>query len=191
VWLQEPGERYFRHDRDSWPSPTESGFEIHTDSRLTDHLEVEADVLSPLNFPHDDKENEVDSAYEATQNFLDGISVIPASQYRLASEDRHAAREHLLATGAFYDAVHTTDYGLGGSDGANDQDDATTAKSKSNVVSVTASGDQLPRSSDMGKQANDDIDSVLGASLSTASEEVDSVCGSRAAFYATSGADMP
>jgi hypothetical protein len=170
------GKRYFRHDRDSWPTAKGPGFHIHTD-QLEDHLAVEAHALSPFNFENDDKENDVDAAYEETRNSLDGISVTSASQYRSAEQDMHILRETISASGAFYDFEHATDYGLGGSDGAHDEDQFTVAKPTVDAMSVLASGSQLPRSSSIRKQANDDIDSVLGASFSTAAEEVDSVCG--------------
>jgi hypothetical protein len=171
-----PGKRYFRHDQDSWPTTTGMGFDIHTD-QLEDQLAVEANALSPFNFEDDDKENNVDTAYEETRNLLDGVSVISASQYRSAEEDTHILREDFPASGAFYDVEHGTDYGLGGSDGAHDEGPATVAKPTFDAISVLASGSQLPRSSNVRKQAGDDIDSVLGSSYSATAEEVDSVCG--------------
>jgi hypothetical protein len=173
--MLKPGERYFRHDRESWPTAPELGFDIYTE-RLEDQLAAEANAVSPLDFEDDDKENDIDAGFEETRNFLDGIFVVPASQYRPANEDGHTPHEYLSATGAFYDTGHSTLYGLGGSDGAHDEDHVTAAKPISDALGILASDDQRPRSP-YNQNPADEIDSVLGLSSSNAVGDVDSVCG--------------
>jgi hypothetical protein len=175
VWMLKPGERYFRHDRNSWPTLPELGFDICSEP-LEDQLAAEAKAASPLYFEDDDKENEVNDGLEESHNPLDDMSIMPASQYRPPSEDRHALRETLSASGAFYDAEYSTPYGFGGNDGTHDQEHVTAAKPTPNAMDVLAMGGQLPGSSAVQKQA-DEIDSVLGLPSSNTAEELDSVCG--------------
>jgi hypothetical protein len=173
--MLKPGERYFRHDRDSWPTPSEVGFDICSEP-LEDQLAAETDAASPLYFEDDDKENDIDGDLAESHDPLDDISIMPASQYRLASEDRHVLRESLSASVAFYDVEHSMPYGLGGSDGAHDQEHVTAAEPTSSARDILLSCDQLSGSSVMQNQA-DEIDSVLGLRSSNPAEEVDSVCG--------------
>jgi hypothetical protein len=174
VWLQPPGQRYFRHDRDSWPTTRGLPFNIHSDS-LEDQLEAEATAASPLNFDHDDKENDISSMFDEPPNPVDGMSVMPASQYRRTSGDRHASREHSMVSKAFFEESMASPYGLGG-DGTEDERSATIGKIDimSAAMRIMASGEQLPPGPSIKNQA-DEIHSVLG---STRSREVDSVLGS-------------
>jgi hypothetical protein len=123
VWLLNPGERYFRHDRDSWPSTPGLYFDIHTE-RLEDQLAAEAKAASPLNFEEDDKENDVvDNELEEELSFTDGISVVPASQYRPVPTNGDTPTHLSPATEAFYHEHILSSYGIGGSDGSHDQND--------------------------------------------------------------------
>ncbi|KAJ4368102.1 hypothetical protein N0V83_006457 [Neocucurbitaria cava] len=84
VWNLPPGDRYFRHDRDSWAISPGQSFEIF-EERLEEQLAAEATALSPLNYEHDDKENNIDCPdFGSTTD----MSVMPASQYRPSSEER-------------------------------------------------------------------------------------------------------
>ncbi|KAF2829348.1 hypothetical protein CC86DRAFT_444447 [Ophiobolus disseminans] len=175
VWLQAPGERYFRHDRGSWPTTPGLPFQIHVDS-LEAHLEAEANAASPLSFDHDDKENEVTHpGLDETPNALDVFTVMSASQYRRTSEDSHALQERSLVNEAFFSEHHVASpYGLGG-DGTQEEQNRNIVKiSVSDAMSVLVSGEQLPRGPTVMDQA-DEIDSVLNL---TSAIDADSVIGS-------------
>ncbi|KAF1919622.1 hypothetical protein BDU57DRAFT_147297 [Ampelomyces quisqualis] len=172
VWFLKPGERYFRHDKDSWPKRQRPAFDIYTE-RLEDQLAVEANALSPLNYDHEDKENDVtNTRSEEAAGPTDGITVIPA-QYRSLFGDGDALSHHLPAMDAFYTTNRMfSPYDLGGSDGANDCHDLSTQKkSIAAAMSILASSDHLPSASDAQKVAQEP-DSVCGLPSSA-----DSVCG--------------
>lgn len=96
VWNMLPGDRYFRHDRDSWPVYSGSSFEIFEEC-LEDQLAAEAAALFPLIYEHDDKENNINSPNgEPTPDSLEGISVMPASQYTPSSNDMETSRQIAL-----------------------------------------------------------------------------------------------
>jgi hypothetical protein len=176
VWFLKPGERYFRHDKDSWPGRQGSNFDIYTE-RLEDQLATEANALSPLNYDHEDKENDITHiGSEETVNPTDGITVIPAPQYRSLLGDGDVLNHHSPAMGAFYTVDRLlSPYDLGGSDGADDRHDRTAhAKSTATAMSILASSEHLPSASGLQKAAKEP-DSVCGPSSSTV--EPDSVCG--------------
>jgi hypothetical protein len=168
-------------------------FEIYTE-RLEDQLAAEAKAASPLNFDQDDKENDVaNSGFGESSNLLDAMSDMPASQHRRSHEDYYVARHSPLAANAFFTADQTFNadpYGLGGIDGARDQQ----GDEFSAAMSLLASGGHLPRTSTPsnggradGKDGKDTApqtipssssDSVIGRSSPNAMEYNDSVCGS-------------
>jgi hypothetical protein len=171
VWLLKPGERYFKHDRDSWPTPGLS-FDVYTE-RLEDQLAAEAKAASPLNFEDDDKENDVlGTVLEETPNLTDGMSVMPASQYRAAQTSNDALSHHSLVAEAFYytDTV-LLPYGMGGSDGAHDQDhDPVAMAQTSETLSIRPTSDQPSCISNVRRPAEN-------AGPPVGSDSSDSVCG--------------
>ena len=123
VWQLPPGKRYFRHDRDSWPQFTGQAFEILNEC-LEDQLAAEAMAFSPLNYEHDDKENAPNSLdTRPSSDFHEAISVVSGSQHRLSSEDDQAMQHLALVNYALYDIPRDfpQSYGLGSSDGAQDE----------------------------------------------------------------------
>lgn len=176
MWLQAPGERYFRHDRDSWATNPVLPFQIHEES-LEYQLEAEAKAASPLNFDHDDKENSINSLeLNHMPNPVYEVSVMAASQHRRMNPDSHDAREYSLVNQAFFEEPSiTSPYGLGG-DGTQEQYHDTFKISVSDAMAVLASGAQLPCGSTIEDQA-DDIDSVLGM-VPVKNAVADSVFGS-------------
>ena len=179
VWLLAPGDRYFLHDRDSRPALPGLPFQIYADS-FEDQLAADAKAASPLNFDHDNKEN--NSTFlelEETPNSADEMTVIPASQYRRTSEESCASRHHPSVSDAFYELRHgSSPYGLGGSDGTHDEQKYPVGRDSASVaMSTLAPGKHLPRASSIDDQA-DDIDSVLGLRSSNTAADIDSVLGS-------------
>ncbi|KAF1846790.1 uncharacterized protein K460DRAFT_249164, partial [Cucurbitaria berberidis CBS 394.84] len=123
VWKLLPGDRYFRHDRDSWPVSDAQSFEIFEEC-LEDQLAAEAMALSPLDYEHDDKENNSNGLdVDLTLDPLEEISVRSASQYRRSSEDSQVSGQTALVNHALYDTSgeRLQSYGLGGSDGTHDE----------------------------------------------------------------------
>ncbi|KAF2129527.1 hypothetical protein P153DRAFT_290768, partial [Dothidotthia symphoricarpi CBS 119687] len=180
VWKRSPGHRYFPHDRNSHLVLPSQPFDIFTE-RLEDQLEREANASSPLRFDHDDKENLLSNpGHDPTPDPLQGISIIPASQHRQSSENKHASHQIAVANYALYDdPPRTPTYGLGGSDGAHDEIHHT-IKSKLTLESLHEHrlSEQLPQVSTHHQdqdQAND-YDSVIGMSSSTTTD-IDSVVG--------------
>jgi hypothetical protein len=172
VWFLKPGQRYFRHDKDSWPGERGRDFDIHTD-RLEDQLAIEANALSPLNYDHEDKENDVTNfGSEETVSPTDGMTVMPATQYRSLFGDGDVQNHHPAVMNAFYatERMFTT-YDLGGSDGANDADDRG-LKSTLGAMDILASSDNLPRATNVQK-ARTVPDSVSGSSITI---EADAEC---------------
>lgn len=143
-----PGDRYFRHDRDSWPLVQGLPFEIYTE-RLEDQLAAEANAASPFNYEQDDKENDVvNTRLEQTPNPTEGISVVPLSQYERSRDSSVALQHHMSVNGAFYNlnVGPSSPYGLGGHDGVHEQDDPSTrAVSTTEAMRILASSDKLPR----------------------------------------------
>ncbi|EAT84138.2 hypothetical protein SNOG_08970 [Parastagonospora nodorum SN15] len=167
VWMMKPGERYFRHDRDSWPDVQGLPFKIYTES-LEAQLAAEAKAASPFNFDHDDKENDTGNGRsEATPGPIQRISAVPLSQYRSTSEDQ-------VVSEAFYSLEPNVSmlYGLGGVDGSSDR--SIRAASMSEAMSILASGDGLRR--EEGRVHAELTDAALSLQVSTPSD-VDSVLG--------------
>lgn len=87
IWNMGAGQRYFRHDFDSWPDSLGQPFMIHVDS-IEDHLAEEALAASPLKFDHDDKENDHHNQdVEEQTNPTHSMSIMPVSTYRRTSDD--------------------------------------------------------------------------------------------------------
>lgn len=149
VWLLEPGERYFRHDRESWvPSPS-LPFNIHPE-RLEDQLAADANAASPYNFDRDDKENDVaNCTFEQASN-SGMMSIMPASHYRRTTEESQASCERSLVDGALYNFNHSrSPYGLGGNDGTHELYEPDNSGTFLNAcLRVLVSGEQLPRGAD-------------------------------------------
>lgn len=165
--MVKPGERYFRHDRDSWPDAQGLPFEIYAES-LEAQLAAEAKAASPFNFDPDDKENDAGNGRsEATPGPGQGISAVPLSQYRRTSEDQ-------VASEALYSLERNMSmpYGLGGIDGSSDHE--IRAASMSEAMSILASGDGLLR--EEGREHVEVTDTALSFQLCTPSN-VDSVLG--------------
>ena len=96
VWNLLPGDRYFRHDQDSWPVYPAQLFEVF-EERLEDQLAAEAMALSPLNYEHDDKENIInDPDREPAPSSLEGLVVASALPYRLSREDDQVSRQIVI-----------------------------------------------------------------------------------------------
>jgi hypothetical protein len=148
IWILKPGERYSRHDRDSWPIVQGLPFEIYTE-RLEDQLAAEASAGSPRNYEQDDKENDVvSSRIEETPNVTEGISVVLLSQYDRARDGSAASRRHTSVTGAFYDTNLGSPYGLRGHDGVHEQDDSGAGSvTTMEAMRILASSAKLPRMS--------------------------------------------
>ncbi|KAH7068746.1 hypothetical protein BKA63DRAFT_93620 [Paraphoma chrysanthemicola] len=149
VWLLEPGERYFRHDRESWVSSPSLPFHIHPE-QLEDQLAADANAASPYIFDHDDKENdEANSTLEQASN-VGMMSIMPASQYRRTREESHASRERLTVDGALYDFDHSrSPYGLGGNDGTHElYKPGIGGTFVNDCLRVLVSGEQLPPRAD-------------------------------------------
>jgi hypothetical protein len=141
VWHMQPGERNFHHDRDTWPMSPGQPFQIF-DEKLEDQLAREAMAASPLNYEHDDKENEGNTAdLEPLPDMYEGISVMPASQYRQSNEDRQLSQHRALMSEALYDDPPPSSYGLDGTHGTReDQSGAFTE-----CLDILLSGGHLPR----------------------------------------------
>lgn len=169
VWFLKPGQRYFRHDKDSWPGQRGRDFDIHTEP-LEDQLAVEANALSPLNYDHEDKENDVTNfGSEEAVGPTDGMIVMPATQYRSLFGDGDAQNQHPAVMDAFYTEERMfPPYNLGGSDGANDADDRG-QKSTLGAMDILASSDHLPRATNV-KKATTVPDSVFGSSTTAEAE---------------------
>lgn len=162
VWLLPPGVRHFKHDRDSWPTAPGQPFEIY-ESSFEEQMEAAASAASPLAFEDDDKENDmINPAFDEPPHPTDGMSVIPASQYRRTTEESNASCERLLVAGAFFQNEQTgSPYGLGVDGASADQRYAVKAGATFNAMSILRSGAQLPCGKSIGQQS-DDGDSVLG-----------------------------
>jgi hypothetical protein len=141
VWNMQRDERYFGHDRDAWPMSPGQPFQIF-DEKLEDQLAREAMAASPLNYEHDDKENDINTAdLEPLSDTYEGISVMPASQYRRSSQDRDLSRHRALMSEALYDDPLPPSYGLDGTHGTIEQQPGTFAE----CMEVLVSGGHLPR----------------------------------------------
>ncbi|KAH9881881.1 hypothetical protein J1614_001052 [Plenodomus biglobosus] len=122
VWKLFPGDRYFRHDQASQPFTPGQPFDIWAE-QAEDQVAEEALAAFPLNFEHDDKENRLDHTDLQSSDPLEGIAVIPASQYRRSDEDVLDAQNTRLVAEALYDdeEIDFDTYGLDSTDGANDE----------------------------------------------------------------------
>jgi hypothetical protein len=178
VWKLPPGKRYFRHDRDSWATPLGQPFQIYENS-FEEQMEADASAASPLNYGHDDKENNIaNPAFDEPFNPVDGMSVMPASQYRRRTEDSNASRELGLVGEAFFrDQDFLSPYGLGGDGTVEEKRNPANTESMPSAMSILTSGEQLPRGPSIEEQAAE-IDSVLGLAGSA-----DSVLGSESTFF--------
>jgi hypothetical protein len=171
VWHLKPGERYFRHERDAWPFSPGQPFEIFNE-RLEDQLAREALAASPLKYEHNDKENNANNRdIEPVSDPLEGISVIPLSQYRMSSDDAHHSQQYTLVHEAFYPEMATESYGLDGTGGVREEDMA----AYSDCIDILASSHKLPRGQTQEEPHNDTQDSVLGGISPVASRDIDSV----------------
>ncbi|CBX93724.1 hypothetical protein LEMA_P033980.1 [Plenodomus lingam JN3] len=148
VWKPFPGARSFHHDRDSWPFIRGQSFDIWTE-QAEDEVAKEALVTLPLEFEHDDKENQLENTDQQTSDPLDGIAVIPASQYRQSDEDIVDAQNNRLVSEALYDesGIDFDAYGLDSTDGANDEVASCQRELGANedIMRLLASGAHLPR----------------------------------------------
>jgi hypothetical protein len=171
VWHLKPGERYFRHDRDAWPFSPGQPFEIFNE-HLEDQLAREALAASPLNYEHNDKENNVNNGdMEPVPDPLEGISVMPLSQYIISSDDARLSQQHTLLYEAFGSEPATESYGLGGTDGVSEGYMDATAY----CIDILTSGHKLPQGQTQEEPYEDTQDSVLGGPSPVASRDIDSV----------------
>jgi hypothetical protein len=138
-----------------------SPFQIYTEC-LEDQLATEAKAASPFIFEHDDKENDTTNSAVEETTIMGAMSIMPSSQYRRTSEDRHASRERLMVDRALYGFEHSlSPYGLGGNDGTHEQSERSRSKeSVSDILNILDSSKQLSRGPSVESQANE-IDSVL------------------------------
>jgi hypothetical protein len=150
VWKLMPGERYFLHDRDAWPTASGLSFEIYSE-RLEDQLAAEAKAALPLNFEHDDKENNFTADADLGTSTPASATVMPASHYRRTSGENEALHHTSSVEHVLYDGFDTcpSPYGVGG-DGTLE------------CMRLLASGEQLPRAPDCHRAQADDIGCVIG-----------------------------
>jgi hypothetical protein len=136
-------------------------------------MEAAASAASPLAYGHDDKENDLPNpAFVETPRPTDGMSVMPASQYRRTSEDSIASQGQLMVTEAFFHTERIqSPYGLGGDGTLEEQSCAVNKVPAPTAMSILLSGSLLPSGTTIEQQA-DEIDSVIGLTPST-----DSVLG--------------
>jgi hypothetical protein len=155
-------------------SPGQS-FQIFNE-KLEDQLAREAMAASPLNYEHDDKENDINTAdLEPLPDTYEGISVMPASQYRQSSGDRELSRHRALMSDALYDDPPPPSYGLDGTHGIiEDHVDAF-----AEGIEILASGRHLPKGRTQEEPQVDTQDSVLDPNIisSNTLPSEDSVCG--------------
>lgn len=110
-------------DRDFWGPLPGLPFDIYPE-RLEDQRLIDMNGTLPLNFEHDDKENDPDNLEIAQPlNTVESMHVMPASQYQQTSESVQVSRHLSLVHNAFYDNFQSNmlPYGLGGHDGAHDE----------------------------------------------------------------------
>ncbi|KAF1944350.1 hypothetical protein EJ02DRAFT_371636 [Clathrospora elynae] len=173
IWHMPPGGRYFRHDRDAWPMSPGQPFEIF-EERLEDQLAREAMASSPLKYEHDDKENDVNNAdLEPIPDTLEGISVMPASQYRRPSVDSQLSRQRALVSHVLYDDEPLQSYGLDGSGSVYEERTGLFP----DCMDILASGERLPRGQTQEEHHFNIHDSVLGGSSPSHTLEYDSEFG--------------
>lgn len=172
VYLLSHVERDRSHGGDSWLIKPGLPFEIHSDG-LEDQLAAEADAASPLHFDEDDKENEgPDSRYINTPDPLEGMSVIPLSQYRSTRVDAESFN-YPAASAAFYEDVHRSfsPYNLGGHDGSDDHSIATEAISKVDVTSLRTARNQQQAPQNVPEQQKEIDSGVVVCSPRPAGDE--------------------
>lgn len=172
VWLQAPGERYFKHDRDSWLPTSSQPFQIY-ESSFEEQMEAAASAASPLAFDHDDKENDVSHpSFDEPPHPTDGMSVMPASQYWRTTEDSNASRDQRMVDEAFFRFEHVSSpYGLGVDGAVEEQNHIVNKGSTPTAMSILLSGSQLPSdpSGTVEEQA-DEVNSV--PSLTPSSDSI-------------------
>jgi hypothetical protein len=169
----QPGERYFRHDRDAWPLSPGQPFQIFHE-KLEDQLAREAMAASPLNYEHDDKENDTNVAdLDPLSDAYEGISVMPASQYRQSSEDRQFSRQHNLVSEALYDDPAPPSYGLDGTNGTHDEQPSAFTE----CMEVLISGGHLPPGQTQAELQVETQDSVMGPDISSSTVSSDPIMG--------------
>jgi hypothetical protein len=160
------GQRYFRHDRDSWPASPGLPFQVYAET-LEDQLAAEAKAASPLEYEHDDKENNVhNSDFDPISDPRETMSIMPAAQYRRSSDDERAAREVAECCKILYDdsGVSPYPYGIGGSDGTSDTRDSMDGNGPlPDLMRLLASSEGLPRDTDIEKTQEEEKDSVIGS----------------------------
>ncbi|CAE7199248.1 hypothetical protein P3342_010206 [Pyrenophora teres f. teres] len=170
VWHLPPGKRYFRHDHNAWPVVPGKPFKIFYE-KLEDQLAREALAASPLQYEHDDKENDANIADpDPEPDNHEGISIIPASQYRQSSEDRELSRHRAQMNHALYNDELPLSYGLDGTHATHQEDNDTFSE----AMCVLASGGHLPREQPQAESQ----DSVLGLDMESCTADADSVMGS-------------
>jgi hypothetical protein len=163
LWNMQPGERYFRHDRDAWPVSPGQPFQIFNE-KLEDQLAREAMAASPLNYEHDDKENDLNPTdLDPLPDTYEGTSVMPVSQYRQSSEDRQVSRQHDLVSEALYDDPAPPSYGLDGTHGTYDDPPS----SFTECMEVLISGGHLPPGQTQTEAQIDTQDSVMSPNISS------------------------
>jgi hypothetical protein len=174
VWNMQPGERYFRHDRDAWPVSPGQPFQIFNE-KLEDQLAREAMEASPLNYEHDDKENDMNTAeLDSLPDMYGGISVMPASQWRQSNEDRQLSGHYDLVNEALYDDPPALSYGLDGTHGGHEDPPNGCAEG----MELLVSGGHLPKGQTQEEAQIDTQDSVLGPNVSSETlASADSVMG--------------
>ena len=112
IWTQPSSSQHIPHNRGSLPEAKGEHFELWVDS-FKDQLAHEASQESPLNFDHDDKENDVSNPnLEPEPDVNSGVSVMPLFSYEASLQNR---RETPIAHEALYshDRVVSLPYGLG------------------------------------------------------------------------------
>jgi hypothetical protein len=142
AWNLSPGKRRFRHDKDAWPVAPGQPFDIFCE-KLADQLDREAHAASPLNYEHDDKENEADNdniEIDPLSTTHTGVSIIPETQYRQSSEDHELSTHHALINYALYEDPHPQTYGLDGAHCSRQEE----MDAFSESMNILASGRGLP-----------------------------------------------
>jgi hypothetical protein len=139
-------EKYFPRDCGSFPESRGKDFEIRSES-LEEQLAAEANAVSPLNYDHDDKENNVTNPnLEPEPDANRGISIMPLSQYRGFAESNRGSGETPMVREALYghDGSISTPYGLGGN-AAFDEVTHYDPRFHTDYERILASGQHLPR----------------------------------------------
>ncbi|KAF3003606.1 hypothetical protein E8E13_007198 [Curvularia kusanoi] len=144
----QPDLSYLAGNQELWPVEPGLPFSIYTE-RMEDQLNAEAEAASPLRFADDDKENdEVNPELVLPPNPLDGISIIPASQYRRTSVLHPMNAHHLMVRNPLHEQprFEVSTYGLSWSDDGHDLNDGDTQNCPiPDYTRILASRETLPQ----------------------------------------------